>query len=61
MGHLLTLAKQSAPPSPHEAEIRALLVKQCPEGHPDFPEALRVALADPKAALDALRAPRGAP
>lgn len=39
------------------AEIQALLALQCPEDHPDYPEALRIALADPGAALEALREP----
>lgn len=38
-----------------EAEIRALLDRECGRDHPDYPEALAVALRDPGAALDALR------
>lgn len=40
-----------------EREIRAHLVRVLPgEDHPDYREALALALADPVAALDALRA-----
>jgi hypothetical protein len=40
-----------------ETEIRAGIGRLCGFDHPDFPEALAVALADPRAALDALRNP----
>jgi hypothetical protein len=40
-----------------EAEIRAGIGRLCGFDHADFPEALAVALADPRAALDALRNP----
>lgn len=67
---LATIAKIAAGPSdnsapnaasaadPIEAEIRALLAREmrgAGADHPDYPEALRIALADPGAALEALR------
>jgi hypothetical protein len=45
------------PATPAEAaEIRAHLGRLCGFDHPDYPEALAVALADPDAALDSFRA-----
>jgi hypothetical protein len=43
--------------SAEEAEIRGHLARLCGADHPDYPEALAVALADPLGALDALRNP----
>lgn len=57
MGYLLELAKSRPALCPQETEIRALLARQCPPSHPDHAEALRIALADPGAALEALREP----
>ena len=62
MGHLLNLAKREPrEPSGLEAEIRSLLLLQMPESHPDFPEALQLALASPAVHLEGLRASRPAP
>ena len=44
-----------------ESELRGFLARELPEDHPDFSEALAIALLDPAAAFSALRQPGDEP